>query len=93
MAAHIVQPELLHFTDDGSIPNSRYPLIVYRNAFSERDKTEHVGSKKPSLPTTGLTHGATEFFHIITITALHMKYWVYIAALHCCTSVAKKDKR
>ncbi len=38
MAAHIVQPELLHFTDDGSIPNSRYPLIVYRNAFSERDK-------------------------------------------------------
>jgi hypothetical protein len=39
MAAHIVQPELLHFADDGSIPNSRYPLIVYRSAFTERDKT------------------------------------------------------
>jgi uncharacterized protein YjlB len=39
MAAHIIQPKLLYFTDDGSIPNSRYPLIVYRNAFNERDKT------------------------------------------------------
>lgn len=31
------EPEMLFFKDDGSIPNSKYPLLVYRNAFSERN--------------------------------------------------------
>ena len=26
-----------HFKDDGKIPNSKYPLLVYKNAFSERN--------------------------------------------------------
>lgn len=30
----IPKPETLHFKDDGIIPNSRYPLLLYRNAFS-----------------------------------------------------------
>ncbi|MFC5411458.1 cupin domain-containing protein [Larkinella bovis] len=29
------QPEPFHFKDDGAIPNSTYPLLLYRNAFSE----------------------------------------------------------
>ena len=29
-------PEAYHFADDGHIPNSRYPLLVYRRAFAER---------------------------------------------------------
>ena len=29
-------PETYHFADDGHIPNSRYPLLVYRQAFAER---------------------------------------------------------
>lgn len=31
------EPERLFFKDDGNIPNSKYPLLVYRNAFSERN--------------------------------------------------------
>lgn len=30
-------PETLLFTDDGLIPNSRYPLLVYRKAFPATD--------------------------------------------------------
>ena len=30
------EPELLYFKDDGKIPNSKYPLLLYRNAFKER---------------------------------------------------------
>ncbi|NML65217.1 cupin domain-containing protein [Hymenobacter sp. RP-2-7] len=29
-------PETYQFADDGHIPNSRYPLLVYRRAFAER---------------------------------------------------------
>jgi uncharacterized protein YjlB len=30
------QPELLYFKDDGVVPNNKYPLLLYRNAFSAR---------------------------------------------------------
>ena len=30
-------PELLRFEDDGLVPNSKYPLLVYRKAFTARD--------------------------------------------------------
>jgi uncharacterized protein YjlB len=30
------EPEHLFFKDDGLIPNSKYPLLIYKNAFSER---------------------------------------------------------
>jgi uncharacterized protein YjlB len=33
-----MEPEKLYFADDGNIPNSRLPLLLYRNVFSERDK-------------------------------------------------------
>jgi len=32
-----MQPEKLLFNDDGTIPNSKYPLLLYRNAFVLRD--------------------------------------------------------
>ncbi|KAA6431456.1 cupin domain-containing protein [Dyadobacter flavalbus] len=31
-----IKPETFLFSDDGKIPNSKFPLVVYRNAFSER---------------------------------------------------------
>src|SRR5687768_1555322 len=31
-----MQPEKLFFKDDGIIPNSKYPLLLYRNAFTAR---------------------------------------------------------
>lgn len=31
-----MEPDKLFFSDDGSIPNSRFPLLIYRNSFSER---------------------------------------------------------
>lgn len=36
MATTIKEPELLYFKDDGSIPNSKFPLLLYRDAFKER---------------------------------------------------------
>ena len=30
------EPEKFHFTDDGKIPNSKFPLLVYREAFEAR---------------------------------------------------------
>lgn len=35
-AASTQGPEILHFKDDGVIPNSSYPLLLYRNAFTAR---------------------------------------------------------
>ena len=35
-------PEKIFFKDDGIIPNSKYPLLLYRNAFSKRN---HEGAK------------------------------------------------
>jgi uncharacterized protein YjlB len=32
-----VQPTTLFFKDDGKIPNNKLPLLLYKNAFSERD--------------------------------------------------------
>lgn len=36
-STHLMQPEKLYFKDDGIIPNSPYPLLVYRQAFTARD--------------------------------------------------------
>ena len=36
MAERSKTPETFYFKDDGEIPNSRYPLLVYRNVFSQR---------------------------------------------------------
>ena len=35
--AHIMDPKEYYFKDDGKIPNSKFPLLLYRNAFSERN--------------------------------------------------------
>jgi uncharacterized protein YjlB len=34
MAMHTITPEVFYFKDDGRIPNSKYPLLVYRQAFT-----------------------------------------------------------
>ncbi|MBC6612870.1 cupin domain-containing protein [Hymenobacter sp. BT507] len=35
-SSRLMQPEQLFFQDDGKIPNSRFPVLVYRNAFPAR---------------------------------------------------------
>lgn len=32
-----VQPQEFYFKDDGQIPNSKFPLLLYKNAFSKRE--------------------------------------------------------
>jgi len=34
-----MQPDMFYFPDDGQIPNSKFPLLLYRNAFTLRDST------------------------------------------------------
>lgn len=34
MPTQTIQPEEFYFKDDGKIPNSKFPLLVYRNGFS-----------------------------------------------------------
>ena len=36
MSSPVKKPEVFYFKDDGSIPNSKYPMLVFHNAFSER---------------------------------------------------------
>lgn len=36
LAAEKAEPEIVYFKDDGIIPNSRYPLLLYRNVFTQR---------------------------------------------------------
>lgn len=31
-----IQPQSFYFKDDGSIPNNKYPLLIYKNAFTLR---------------------------------------------------------
>lgn len=38
-ALRLMQPEQLFFQDDGKIPNSRFPVLLYRNAFPARNAT------------------------------------------------------
>ena len=33
---NMTTPESLFFKDDGIIPNSKYPVLLYRNAFTQR---------------------------------------------------------
>lgn len=33
-----MEMEKLYFQDDGKIPNSKFPLLLYRNAFAERER-------------------------------------------------------
>jgi uncharacterized protein YjlB len=36
MTNSVKKPEIFYLKDDGSIPNSNFPMLLYRNAFSER---------------------------------------------------------
>ncbi|WP_447642587.1 MULTISPECIES: cupin domain-containing protein [Chitinophagaceae] len=35
-AMYTAKPKTFYFKDDGSIPNSKYPLLVYQDAFTQR---------------------------------------------------------
>jgi uncharacterized protein YjlB len=36
MAEPVINPEVLYLKDDGKIPNSKLPLLLYRNVFSDK---------------------------------------------------------
>lgn len=36
MAKAAINPEVLYFKDDGKIPNSKLPLLLYRNVFDDK---------------------------------------------------------
>jgi len=38
LAMNTIKPEEFYFKDDGLIPNSKYPLLVYQQAFIQRDR-------------------------------------------------------
>src|SRR5208282_1512898 len=75
----VIQPELMIFPDDGVIPNSRYPLLLFRNPL--RTNTTISGSEwRISSPrTTGQIVGRTESTRCTTITALLTKCLGFLA--------------
>jgi uncharacterized protein YjlB len=38
IAGNTIEPDVIYFKDDGVIPNNKYPLLVYHNAFSSKDE-------------------------------------------------------
>ncbi len=69
-------PNHLFFDDDGQTPNSRLPVLLYRNvALKSADKAR--ASKRCSTPITGRLNGG-RWCSIITITTRpRMRCWVY----------------
>lgn len=60
-----------YFKDDGSIPNSKYPLLIYKNAFSERgdEGAEWLEEKfAKNNWTNSWRNGVFNFHHYHSIT-------------------------
>jgi uncharacterized protein YjlB len=68
-----MQPESFFLEDDGSIPNSRLPLLIYRDVFTDHDRGEQIGLKTSLSKTTGITHGEMGCSAIIITTAIRTK--------------------
>jgi hypothetical protein len=83
-----VQPEQLHFKDDGIFPNSPLPLLVYRQKLPPNTEDPGLLSNNVLPRMTGVIHGETESMAFPIITALRTRCWVFIRVLQCCASVA-----
>lgn len=71
MTNKIPEPELLYFTDDGRIPNSKYPLLLYRNAFKERGNKGAAWLEQRFLEnnwSNSWRNGIFDFHHYHSIT-------------------------
>lgn len=68
---HYIEPELLYFKDDGIIPNSKYPLLLYRNAFKERGDKGALWLEQHFLQnnwSNSWRNGIFDFHHYHSIT-------------------------
>lgn len=65
------EPEIHHFKDDGKIPNNKYPLLLYRNAFKERGDKGAVWLEQKFLSnnwSNSWRNGIFDFHHYHSIT-------------------------
>ena len=88
--AQVVQPEKAYFKDDGSIPNSVLPLLVYRQAFAPDtpDLAATIEERFARNDWTSSWHANVFPFHHYHSTT-HEVLAVYRGTGHC-NSVAKK---
>lgn len=64
-------PKILYFKDDGVVPNNRHPLLLYSNAFSERDEAGALWIEKQFLSnnwSNSWRNGIFSFQHYHSIT-------------------------
>ena len=81
----MTEPETFLFDDDGAIPNSTLPLLVYRAAAPADPRRNR---SRPSPPTAGLPPGATASIRTTTSTPIRTKLWALPAAPPpCCSAV------
>ncbi len=66
-----MEPENYFFEDDGKIPNSKYPLLIYRNVFKQRNKSgaEWLEQKfEENNWTNSWRNGVYDYHHYHSIT-------------------------
>ncbi|HKZ65676.1 MAG TPA: hypothetical protein VJ111_04945 [Chitinophagaceae bacterium] len=71
MTNKMPEPERLYFKDDGKIPNSKYPLLLYRNAFKERGDNGAAWLEQHFLQnnwSNSWRNGIFDFHHYHSIT-------------------------
>ena len=61
----MTEPQTFTFADDGAIPNSKLPLLVYRKAVP----ADPAAIERISPPTAGPRPGATRCIRFTTSTA------------------------
>lgn len=80
-----MQPEKLFFEDDGTIPNSQFPLLLYRNAFSERNEEGAVWLEKTFASnnwTNSWRNGVYDFHHYHSTSHEVLGVYAGTALLH-----------
>jgi uncharacterized protein YjlB len=85
MATQIIQPEAFYFSDDGSIPNSKYPLLVYRNVFSKEGEAGAEWLEKTFASnhwTNSWRNGVYSFHHYHSISHEVLGIYSGSALLH-----------
>ncbi|WP_207507118.1 cupin [Telluribacter humicola] len=78
-------PETLYFKDDGSIPNSSLPLLLYRNAFAERNEEGAAWLEKTFAAnnwTNSWRNGVYDFHHYHSTTHEVLGLYQGSAQLH-----------
>ena len=80
----MTEPLAFTFEDDGSIPNSILPLLVYRTRYP----LTRPPSSGSSPPMAGRPHGVTACIHFITFIVRRTRSLVLPAVRRPCCSAA-----